>query len=936
MTRRRIVSAWGPRTLGPVGTLATRRVWRDRWLVAASVVVVGLASFLAYAGPHLVLGTLDDGAADALSGSGARPTIDLTFAIGNTSGDNVTSVRGLGLETVDAAAQVMADNIPPATASIVTGYELSAQEPELALVGITDADEVSAAEAEDRLPSARTRRDAVVTMGYVADLDAVATEGRLPSMTPDQMAQDPDQPDPSPLEVALTASVASELDVEIGDQLSVASSRGVPLDFVVVGIVDLSANEAVLDASMPEVLAPFTTEAGTATDRTHVGLVLTSDAAAAYTDRTRSPLEATLRLTVDPAKLTLDLSRQIPSELQDLATHSEDLIPGAGITPRLDTTLADALDGYPVRAHSALAQMSILIAGVVAAAAGVIALMAQLTVSARRADIALERARGASVTTTAVTLLLEHAVVTAVGVGLGYGVAHAMAPGADPLDPLVGFVAVVSLLAAPTLGAHAAREMWRGRRAPANRTDRMRHERAQRARSTARDGALIGATALAVMSLRDRDVLTSSGDGIDIFLSAGPVLVALSAAVVVVRSYPGPMRVVQALARNTRRIGGLLVLARARERVAPLPLITLALSIAVAASGSLIATTVHEGQERASWQLTGADARIEGSLAPAQIEALADAGLTVSSVAYAPSTTVALGSNLEPTTVLAVDSHFADVVDAAGLPGADELRSLAQRAASWAPGEPLPALASPSVSAMDIYDRSDAFLGKTYVPIDIEGEASTAADGWADGPYVIVPLEALLLVETDEQVGANLAFVSGHGADTAIAGLRLPAEDVVSRAAWLDATRGSALMGGVQEVMMWAVSAVAALAAVGLLVSVIDGSRRRSRALALLRTQGVGIRYGWLLAAADLVPVIVAAAAAGAAGAGLAVWLLSGTMGLGILTGELTPPVLAINATHLAFGAGGLAALACAAVLAEVGAGRRSKLSEVLRYGETR
>jgi hypothetical protein len=237
---------------------------------------------------------------------------------------------------------------------------------------------------------------------------------------------------------------------------------------------------------------------------------------------------------------------------------------------------------------------------------------------------------------------------------------------------------------------------------------------------------------------------------------------------------------------------------------------------------------------------------------------------------------------------------------------------------------------------MDIYDRSDAFLGKTYVPIDIEGEASTAADGWAEGPYVIVPLEALLLVETDEQVGANLAFISGHGADAAIAGLRLPAEDVVSRAVWLDATRGSALMGGVQEVMMWAVSAVAALAAVGLLVSVIDGSRRRSRALALLRTQGVGTGYGWLLAAADLVPVIVAAAVAGAAGAALAVWLLSGTMGLGILTGELTPPVLAINATHLAFGAGGLAALACAAVLAEVGAGRRSKLSEVLRYGETR
>jgi putative ABC transport system permease protein len=478
--------------------------------------------------------------------------------------------------------------------------------------------------------------------------------------------------------------------------------------------------------------------------------------------------------------------------------------------------------------------------------------------------------------------------------------------------------------------------MWRGRRAPANRADRARLERAVKAKAITRDVLVVGIGALAVMSLRDRSVVSSPRDGIDLFLSTGPVLVSLSAAVVVLRVYPVPMRAVQGIARRTRRIGGLLTLARAREKVGALPLITLALALAVAAFGALLSTTVVVGQENASWQRTGGEVRIRQELTPEQVATLTDKGLTVSTVLQAPATTIALGSNLDPATVLAVDSSYADVVEAAGLPGGAELRTLATRAEAWSPGDPLPAIASPSVAAMDVYGRSDIFLGRNYLPIAIEPGVMSAADGWAEGPYVIVPLELLLSLETQEPIVANRTFVSGVGADDAVTALGLPNEVVTSRQAWLDASRGSALIGGVQQVMVLAVGAVAALAALGLLVSVIDGSRQRSRALALLRTQGVGTKYGWLLAAADLVPLILGAAIAGAAGAALVVWLLTDTLGLDVLTGEITAPVLAVNAAHLAFGGVGLAVLALGAMLAEVVAQRRSKLSEVLRYGETR
>lgn len=924
------------RTLGPVRSLAARRMARDKWLVLASAVVVGLASLLAYAGPQVVLGTLDDGAADALKSGETPGAVDITFPVGNPDGNNVDSVRGLPADVAPDAAGVMVENLPPDLASIVIDYEFWAQAPTMTLLGVYEADELAAAEEADRDPRPRTPTNMLVTVGFIDGLDPSAIEGRLPSITADQRKPGDTMPAAKPLEVALTAAVADELGVGVGDQLEIARMRGDRMELVVVGIIDLTANSEFLGERIPEALEPFATSAGVAQDRTHVGIILGSEATAAFTSRTETPMTAVIRLAIDPEKLTYELARTVPGELDNLATSSEDLLPDTGITPHVDTALADALAGYPVRARAALSQMSVLIAGVVAAAAGVIALMARLVVSGRMTDIALERARGASSWTTAVALLIEHALVTAVGVGLGYGASVVLAPGANPLDPLVGFVAAVSLLAAPILGWRVALGMWRGKRAPANRTDRARASRAERAKSITRDVVVVGLAALAVLSLRNRSVLASTDGGVDIFLAAGPVLLSLAVTVLVVRAYPAPMRIIQALARRTRGIAGLLTLSRARERVSVLPLMTLALSIAVAASGALLSSTVIAGQEKASWERVGGDARLDQALTPAQVSALEDRGLLVSTVLSMPYATVALGSNLDAATVLAVDAHWADVVEAAGLDGADELRALTAAAADWKQGDPLPAIASPSVAALDVYDRSDIFVGKSYVPIAIDGVASTATEGWAPGPYVIVPLEQLLQAEVNEPFEANVTVIDGAGADAAIADLGLEDTTVLSRHAWLDAARGSALIGGVQRVMVLAVAAVAALAAVGLLVSVIDGSRRRSRALALLRTQGVGTRYGWWLAAAELVPLIVAATLAGAAGAGLVVWLLRGTLGLGVLTGGVSAPVLAVNTLHLGLGGAGIAALALAAILAEVVAQRRSKLSEVLRYGETR
>src|SRR5690606_22058975 len=107
-------------TLGALGLLVRRRLWRDRGLFAASTLIVALATLLAYAGPELVNGTIDRGASDAARAAGDDADILVTYPVGNPTGDNVNSVRGLPVQDFDASAEIVFTNVPPATAVITT------------------------------------------------------------------------------------------------------------------------------------------------------------------------------------------------------------------------------------------------------------------------------------------------------------------------------------------------------------------------------------------------------------------------------------------------------------------------------------------------------------------------------------------------------------------------------------------------------------------------------------------------------------------------------------------------------------------------------------------------------------------------------------------------------------------------------------------------
>ena len=564
--------------------------------------------------------------------------------------------------------------------------------------------------------------------------------------------------------------------------------------------------------------------------------------------------------------------------------------------------------------------------------------MASLLLTRRENDISLERARGSSVLSTSLRLLLESLVITVAGLALGIAGASLVTPGVPTSSGLLRVVALVAALSSPVLGALTARRMWTGKREAANRQDRAKVHKAKRARRlTLEVLALIVAT-VAVISLRGRGVLQTATQGIDPFLAATPVLVALGVVVVVVRLYPLPMRVIQFFAKRTRGVAGVITLAKSRETIPVLPLLGLTLAIAIAVSGGLLVSSVQAGQEQASWDRVGADVRIDSALTDEQAADLEAKGLTVSRGLNKPQATILLGEEYSEGYLLAMDKNYPKILTMSGVEDVSSIQKMYDAAAAVAPGDPIPALASQEIIDVDVHADASVYVGRVYIPFDIIGVADVTPVGWAGpGPYLIMPAEQIFATKFDDPVAMNIAFVSGPDAARAVANEPgINQTTVTTREGWLAAVKDSALIGGVQRAIGIAVLAVGLLAAVALLVTILRGVRERGRALSMLRTQGMGFRYGWWLALAELAPLTLAAVIGGAIGGVAIMWLLGDTLGLKLLSGGLSDPPLTANWTFLAILGGGILVLLFLAVAAEVLAHRRNKLSEVLRWGESR
>ena len=218
-----------------------------------------------------------------------------------------------------------------------------------------------------------------------------------------------------------------------------------------------------------------------------------------------------------------------------------------------------------------------MLAGVLATALLVLLLSSELVVQRRARVLAHQRSHGASLPAIARALAVESALLTALGWGIGLGIAAIVIPGETSwgwvLPPLA-----FSAAAGPILGVRAAAR--RMAPPPARRLDARSSEAPAAARRLAAEAAVVLLTVGALAALRARGA-TAAGDtiGSDLIVLAAPTLVAGTVALALARLLPpvwAPLR--RAAGRSRSAVP---VLAAARIRTSVLPLASFVLATAL-------------------------------------------------------------------------------------------------------------------------------------------------------------------------------------------------------------------------------------------------------------------------------------------------------------------------------------------------------------------
>ncbi|MEV8068739.1 FtsX-like permease family protein [Streptomyces sp. NPDC085995] len=614
------------------------------------------------------------------------------------------------------------------------------------------------------------------------------------------------------------------------------------------------------------------------------------------------------------------------------------------------TGLDDVLGSYDRLRSGVGPLVSVAAVGGAAVAVVVLLMAGGLAADRRRAELALLRARGASLRGLAGRLLAETAVVAVPAGALGLGAALLAVPGGRVLRPVVAAAAVTAVAcAALPLRAVLAHRTVR-LHAPREDAASVRPSR----RRTVAELTLLVIAAGAVEALRRRGVADGSGTSGttgatgspgtsgasgDQLVSLAPVLIGVIAALLLVRLYPLPLRWLMRPAARLRGAVGHLSLARAGRTTvsAVLPLLALLTALTTAAFGGSVLTGVAEARDRTALSAVGADARVQGAgelpagLAGQLRRTPGVRTVTEAGVDYRAKA----GSNLTPVTLAGVaPADYAALAARTGLGAfpAGRLRQPADHAA------PLPALASPSVAAargtapftvqpadgptvtvriVAVRDRTPAVPGTDFLVVDRAGLNGGKAT------------TTTLLVTGDHLDAAALRRAAG-----ASASVRLRSAE---RARYVD----SPLQSGAERVYLAAVAAGVGYAVLALLLALLRAAPERAALLARLRTMGLTRAQGRRLLVLESLPQALLAAAGGALTGWATIRLLS--PGIDLTAVALPASAAAAGGAALRTDPLSLALPATAVLLLAVGVavaqawwtGRRGSVRE-LRAGDAR
>ncbi|MFI6896491.1 FtsX-like permease family protein [Streptomyces sp. NPDC050256] len=732
------------------------------------------------------------------------------------------------------------------------------------------------------------------------------------------------------VEAAVTSATARSLRIKVGSTVHVAGGRGEPLAVRVTGIVEPLRPEQSY-WSVESVLRTPTflhTPDQPPLPYWHGALLLAPEAAPVLLSMGS---EAYWRVAPDPAGMdSADLPRirQTIASLEQgplLSALRTEIAPQLEVSTGLDDVLIE-FDGIRAAINPVVAVAAFGVAGV----AGVVLLMAGgLAASRRHGELSLLRSRGGSVRGIAGRLLAEVAAPVAVGAALGCALALLFVPEGRTLPALLASAAV-ALLACATLPLRAA-FLHRRPRLHGDRDDLVRARPSRR--RTVAELTLLVLTVAAVTALRRRG--TSDGDA-DALISAAPVLVGVIAALLLVRLYPLPLRLVALPVARRRGAVGFLSLARAgRSAPTVLPLLALLVALTTAAFGGSVLSGVADARDRASLAAVGADARIDAPQGlPDTLAGTVRKVAGVSDVApvHREFDLDLRDGRLDRVTLLAVDPD--SYARLAGRTGFGSFRAAELRKSSGV----LPALASPAV-AERLRGRTTE-IGPAGAPFSVRVDmVRSTTPAATDGDFLVVDAAGL-----PGRHPASTLLISGPsvaGADLESAARAAGSATVKLRSAERDRFTMSPVQSGAEQIYAVAAAAGAGYAVLALVLSLLRTSAERTALLGRLRTMGLTRRQGRRLLILENLPQTLLAAVGGALVGWVAILLLAPGIDLGRLAlagqaASLGHVRLSVDPVSLLLPALGVVVIATAVAAAQAWVITRRTTTTELRVGDTR
>ncbi|MBB5080282.1 hypothetical protein [Nonomuraea endophytica] len=596
---------------------------------------------------------------------------------------------------------------------------------------------------------------------------------------------------------------------------------------------------------------------------------------------------------------------------------------------RLDTQLANLIAAFLTKLATAQTIMYLALGGLLMVALGVIVLGVQLVLDRIDQALGLMRARGAALRQIIATAGGLTAAALLPAVLAGCSLAH-LVPG-----PAVALVHIGPALLLLTGIGYACARAALEHRAPLNERRGDVATAKPSAKRITLEVLVIGLALVGAYLIRTRGLTTDvATQGQDPFLLFVPIALTLAAALITLRCYPYPLRLIVRLAARARPAVpflGLTRAARARS-FSVLPVLILLPALAVSVFASLISSGIVRTQEVAVWQKAGAPIRVEYAGIFTD-EAIAQIGRTpgVDQVVPAQLGKVQIGFTAERADILAVDlAAWSKLI-------ADAPITLPAQPG----GDGIPALVSPAMKGRGTIDVG----WQNRMKVREAGVIEKVPGFFSQGRFLVVPLDANQRAGT--RVNVNTLLISGSADPAQVRAEAVKAVSaavkggdsaklitVAGAAEARAAITGDALTGTVLAILRIVTVALAAYALVAVVVTLVISAAERAAALSFLRTLGLSARQAQGLTVLEISPMIVLTSLAGLA-LGL---VLPAALGPGVdlsaYTGDLGVQSYDLDLLTPTLLAAGLTGVAVVGAYAHTAISRRRSLGSVLRVGE--